>query len=86
VFTFEQLSAFVPFYTERDSFGGSMKNDKRDWHQIAAQLRSETDLDKVLSLALQLEDMRKGGTGPEDDSSHSPRTQARAKWGQGPNL
>jgi hypothetical protein len=57
-----------------------MTPTKRDWHQIAAQLRSETDSDKILALALELE----GAT--EDHSSYSPRTQARAKWGQGPHL
>lgn len=58
---------------------------KRDWHQLAAQLRTETDSEKMLGLALELEGvMEKDGIVRADDSRHSPRTQARAKWGHGP--
>ena len=79
VFTFGQFSPSGISYTIR-ILGGTMEKTKRDWHQIAAQLRTETDSDKILELALELE----GAT--ENDSSYSPRTQARAKWGQWPHL
>jgi hypothetical protein len=79
VFTFDQFSPSGISYTIR-ILGGTMEKTKRDWHQIAAQLRTETDSDKILELALELE----GAT--ENDSSYSPRTQARAKCGQWPHL
>jgi hypothetical protein len=57
-----------------------MEPTKRDWHQLAARLRTETDSEKMLGLALELE-----GT-MDNDSSDSPRTQAHAKWGHSPEL
>jgi hypothetical protein len=45
VFTFDQFSPSGISYTIR-ILGGTMEKTKRDWHQIAAQLRTETDSDK----------------------------------------
>jgi hypothetical protein len=62
-----------------------MTPTKRHWQQIAAELRLETESKKILSLSLELESaLEKDGISQEDDSRYSPRTQARAKWGLGP--
>jgi hypothetical protein len=62
-----------------------MAPTERDWHQIAEQLRLETDSDKILSLSLELEgSLEKDGLGWAGD--YGPLTQAPAKWGQGPHF
>jgi hypothetical protein len=76
------LNSFLllPFLDYGEILGGSMENNPRDWQQIAADLRSETNSEKMLSLALELEGaLEKDGRGQADDSMQSPRTPARAK-------
>jgi hypothetical protein len=64
-----------------------MTPTERHWQQIAAELRLETESKKILSLSLELESaLKKDGISQEEDGGYSPRTQARAKWGQGPQF
>jgi hypothetical protein len=61
-----------------------MTPSKRDWHLVAAELRTETDAGKILSLALELEDDALENNVARPAEGYSPRIEARAKWGDEP--